>query len=389
MSRTRTQDQPGLAGSCWRRLGSSNVTWTSNGPDELDEICQDIEHGLGKNNSFFLQSRGCNGARATGDSGGNINTVGRYIYNDYPSTRCVSIGHYAIPAAAVYLNSRAALLGRTGNSAPSFNLPVSFLELKDLPRMLKHAGDLLHGLRNPSGLNPVREAAAATLAYQFGWRPLLDDLKKALSFHDVVEKRLSAINRSVDNDSGVERSTNLGETKTETNDTVIDKIPSSGNVSLKRQITEVTETWGYVTWTPKDRIKGLGADSLRREAFRSALGLNAKNIPLATWKLLPWSWLIDWFANCSDMLAARQNMVDYKPSRGGICIHKRKDITHQGWSAHSSRVKITAYHAWAELKTRYAITTWAAITPTMKLPVLDSFKTSVLGSLAILKIVKT
>ena len=187
----------------------------------------------------------------------------------------------------------------------------------------------------------------------------------------------------------MERSTRLGETESESNDTVIDKIPSSGNITLQRRITEVTETWGYVTWTPKDRIKGLGADSLRREAFRSALGLNAKNIPLATWKLLPWSWLIDWFANCSDMLAAHQNMVDYKPSKGGICIHKRKDITHQGWSAHSGRVTITAYHAWAELKTRYTITTWAAITPTMRLPILDSFKTSVLGSLAILKIGRT
>lgn len=388
MSRSRSAVTPGIPGSYVRRYNGVNYPVTSSVPNAYEAQCTDVESGFGKNNSFFLRARGCQGARGNGQRGTN-STGGVYYYTDTPSTRCVMPTFLTFPAAAVYLNCRAALLGRTGNAAPSFNLPVSVLELKDLPRMLKHAGDLLHGLRNPSGLNPLREGAAATLAYQFGWRPLIDDLKKTLSFQAIVEKRRSAINRSVDSDSGVDRSTTIEDRTWEVVDTVIDKLPGTGNTSIKRTRTYTRKTEGYVTWTPKERIRSLGDDALNREAFRSALGLSAKNIPLATWKLLPWSWLIDWFANCSELLSAHQNMVDYKPTRGGITMYARDDYHHSGyrWTTQGG-LEVSPYEAYTEYKTRYPITTWAGLTPRMNLPFLDGFKTSVLGSLAILKIAK-
>lgn len=388
MSRSRSASMPGEPGSYVRRYNGVDYPVTGSVPHRYTAECTDIEHGLGKNNSFFLRARGCEGARGNGKRGAN-STGGVYTYSNYPSTRCVMPGYLTFPATAVYLNCRAALLGRTGNASPSFNLPVSIGELKDIPRMLKHAGDLLHGLRSPSGLNPVREGAAATLAYQFGWKPLIGDIKKALSFQEVVEKRRRAINASVDSENGVDRSTTIEDRTTVTEDTVIDKLPGTGNVSVKRTITRTYKTEGYVTWSPKQRIRDMGDDALNRESFRSALGLTGKNIPLAAWKLLPWSWLIDWFANCSEYLSAHQNMVDYKPTRGGITMYRRDDYHHNGyrWTTQGG-LEVSPYEAYTEYKTRYAVTSWAGLTPRMNLPFLDGFKTSVLGSLAILKIAK-
>jgi hypothetical protein len=100
------------------------------------------------------------------------------------------------------------VLATTGPLTPRVNLPLALFELKDVPQMLRHAGNLLHGLRSPSRLNKVKEAAAANLAYKFGWAPIIDDLGKLFDFSAAVRRKQREL-KQANSSNGLRRRINL------------------------------------------------------------------------------------------------------------------------------------------------------------------------------------
>ena len=154
-----------------------------------DETCKDIigdmfnTDGTIKDHPFDMLTITARGHRTTGVRGsGNSAAYFDQKINSFPSA-----GSEIIISPSEKDQLRVRLLASTGPLTPKVNLPLFIFELKDIPMMLKHAGDLLHKIKTPSRLSLDKEAAAATLAYQFGWAPLIQDLSKLINFSELVQ----------------------------------------------------------------------------------------------------------------------------------------------------------------------------------------------------------
>jgi hypothetical protein len=256
---------------------------------------------------------------------------------------------------------------------------VFIYELKDIPDMLKHAGDLLHKIAvRPRGLNPIKEGAAATLAYQFGWAPLMQDLRKMVDFADVVKKRQHIL-KTAHTKRGVRRRVNLD--TVDSNTVTTETIMSTYGITIDARRIEHSKVkrWATLRWTVRDQSQ-IGYEPTFTDAFRTALGLNAGHVPIEIWKALPWSWAIDWFADISNILQANYNMIYYKPSN--VCYMISQDryytIVPTGiWAPYCSI-------GYAELHSRFRSVNAPNTSISLRLPFLDSFKLSIVGSMAVL-----
>lgn len=356
--------------------------------DTVRESCTDVIGNYGCINPLSLQKATVTGGRLNGQTKGVVRySLANYPIDGYNDARLLPLSVIDVSS----LTNKA--IARTGISTPVVNLPLFIAELKDVPSMLKHAGDVLHLIKTGvTKLAQPKQVAAATLAYQFGWRPLIDDLRKLLDFQSHVEKRRYQIDQAFNNERGYRGKATLS---IENNSSVEYRklLQSSMQMTLYRDITtdNYQRIWAAMTWKPTARMRQLGYNSAYAESFRSALGLNARNIPLTAWKVLPWSWLTDWFANFSDFISATNNLIDYTPSRGCIMVNTRRSTTFDGakfqWST-GETVTMDAYTLYQENKQRFVLPSMTTTLPPLKLPILDNYKLSVLGSLAILKIAK-
>lgn len=347
----------------------------------LRETCTDVVGDYGNQHALALLRTTITGGRINGTTTGGVL---RYTFSDYP---CDSFVDGVSVSPYLNVNSyKNAALARTGISSPITNLPLFVAELKDIPRMLKHAGDLLHGLRRLRNMAFHKEIAKAVLSYQFGWAPLISDIRKLIDFHESVDKRARQIDDAFNRQGGYHGRATLDRNKFEAVSPLL--VNSSAQVTVNgfKHITTEKKIWASVPWTPTTSTRKLGYHAASANVFRNALGLNARNIPLTAWKLLPWSWLSDYSFNVSEALIAMNNRIDYTPGIGCIMVNEVVTERHTGGSANG--VTIQPFEKRSELKQRFVITSWGSGIPPLKLPFLDGFKLSVLGSLAILKIAK-
>lgn len=272
------------------------------------------------------------------------------------------------------------LLASTGPLTPKVNLPLFIFELKDIPLMLKHAGDLLHKIREPSRLSPAKEAAAANLAYQFGWAPLVGDILKLLDFEKHVMRRQIELSKA-NSRRGLKRRMPFLDVPPSLTSRDDDVLLSSvaGNIRGSVTKTSSTRAWATVRWKVKSG-QSYGKLATHNEAFRSALGLNLGMIPITVWKALPWSWMIDWFADISNTLQANYNMIYYNAS--SACFMEQR--TQQVWtSGGTNSIGSLSPGYWRrDVKIRTPLSTSTSVN-TLRVPFLDTFKLSILSSLTI------
>lgn len=263
-----------------------------------------------------------------------------------------------------------------GPAKPHVNVPLFIAELKDIPRMIRHAGDLLHKIRRPSGLSIDKEIAAATLAYNFGWDPLISDITKMLDFQGAVTKRQKSLNKIKTHGSYKSRTilhshsdTIQGSELTTSYLGVANYVP----FTCSRQI----KVWGSTRWTLADGAD-IGRISDPDKIWYDVTGFNARNIPLTAWKLMPWSWMIDWFTDISNVLQANNNLLDFKPYNTCIMTQcNNTKVFKRGGVLQEDTVLDSV------LKSRIPVS--ASPSVVLKLPMMDNFKMAILGSLAILK----
>jgi hypothetical protein len=190
------------------------------------------------------------------------------------------------------------LQARTSPNRSNINLPVSIAELRDIPRMIYL-----------SGKGVARKVASGNLSYQFGWKPVLSDLKKALHFQSGVAKRLSELDRLAS--GGLRRKRNLINPETNrkvTDHGVFNRSPIGAHIYVRERTVETVERWGTIRYRPGSLIKDprTDRDRLARKLF---LGLNTTQIVDNIWEGLPWSWMIDWFSNAGDLLSSLDHQV--------------------------------------------------------------------------------
>jgi hypothetical protein len=210
---------------------------------------------------------------------------------------------------------------RTRPGNPTASVAQFTGELRDwlpnLPRKLYSALQTLlarkaahkrqHGL---SGLGD------AHLNVQFGWLPLLSDIKKMYETYQKLDASLAQIKR--DNGNGIHRSKVIKD-DTSSSSTVVQfstpfygwgNAPANviGGFGKVETVTTVSEKIWFVG-KYRYYIPDIGSSEWSRKTTRALFGVNFT--PEAAWELLPWSWLFDWFGNMGDVMSnMSSNAVD-------------------------------------------------------------------------------
>lgn len=209
-----------------------------------------------------------------------------------------SIDAAKVNAAKLWNNARPA--------QPLFEGLNAFYELREVPDMLKQR--FIEGI----GLHTVGDIA---IGYQFGWQPLLSDIRDFYLAHLNFKKALDQILR--DEGRQVRRSATI---TTRHDSTIDDPVASYGAFypSLVTQcyaeVPTFRDTWKYEQkvwlkgafryYLPGDRTDWRWKAWMADRIF----GLNPT--PSRVYKAIPWSWLVDWFSNVGDILEQVSSKVE-------------------------------------------------------------------------------
>jgi len=278
------------------------------------------------------------------------------------------------------------IVSATAPLRPSVYPITNMLEFRDVPRMLKHAGDLLLNLwKNASPyLSRPQNIASAILAYQFGWAPILQDLQRVCDFGKLVDRRLEQLG-ALNSGKTVRRKAKFGVYNEGVNATVTLHSTKGVVIQPKATLSSVTECWATVRWSlaPNQYLAGLKPTWL--DAFKSVYGLTPLDMIVQVWKALPWSWLIDWFANLSEALENAKNMLFYTPSRINKMWTTSILVIYDPLKPALNKVfKGGTLTRTVKNRTQPSVTDVLGVR--LNVPFLDAFKLSVLGSLSIVKL---
>jgi len=180
---------------------------------------------------------------------------------------------------------------------PSFQALNAIYELREVPAMLSQRF-------TKNGLNGIGDYY---LALQFGWKPLLQDIRNTVLTHINMQKRLKQLLR--DNGRPVRRSIELTNSK-DVSTTVVG--PSYGGFSpgfvtqfypkigtISQTVTKNDRIWSkaeFKYWLPP----GPQDVNYKRAMMAKIFGFQPS--PAVVWNALPWTWMSDWFFNVGDIL---------------------------------------------------------------------------------------
>nr|UJQ84890.1 MAG: putative maturation protein [Leviviridae sp.] len=275
------------------------------------------------------------------------------------------------------------LLADTNPARVDLSIPVFISELRELPRLVYIGGrSIIGGVAN------------ANLAYQMGWKPLISDLRKMLDWVGNVDKRLSELKR-LTSVAGLKRKSTI-ELYTEDFTSGTENIwgdpyhfPYNNNF-IDMGLVECAYTdrvfshvWGTVRWIPAEGYDPPQADLARlEEAKQIVAGVHPSQAISTVWEALPWTWLMDWFANLGDFIEATNNTLA-RPM-GSVCLmQKTLFIRHSEVVEYPSWVNIdlTPLQSRVSQKVRYVTSGDPEVV--IKSPVLTDRQWSILASLLI------
>jgi len=267
-------------------------------------------------------------------------------------------------------------VAKTNPSQSHVNVPAALGELRDLPKLVKGYGDGL-----------LRAAATGNLSWRWAIKPMISDVRKLCQFAQAANKRFRELKKLKDGKTLRKRCfLGTGDANTQTNRV---QIHSNGATHYAtRRVTSTYQKWATVEWKllPDSDIRDMDDGELRKFANRNTLGINSHGALEAAWELTPWSWLIDWFSNCGEMLQATNNTVGC--TWGRICVMRHSlSRTTFDWDPVGSSTWTTfdGWYDWRyERKERFPTAPIIPF-PLPKLPILDGGKLSILLSLAALR----
>jgi hypothetical protein len=223
----------------------------------------------------------------------STSALGNYLYE---GAFVVTEPAFSIPPIGDGSAYGATAYSRMKPTSPSFQALNALYELKDLPGMLKQrfTPDLMG-------------ASNYWLALQFGWKPLLADVRNFVHTQMNGQKRLAQLIR--DEGKPVRRRIHLADSST---DAVFTEGNSYGALApqihafyyvktphWKERRWQVDKVWAssrFRYWLPP----GPRDVNWRRRMLARIFGLNPT--PSVVYNAIPWSWLVDWFTNVGDVI---------------------------------------------------------------------------------------
>ncbi|UJQ85804.1 MAG: putative maturation protein [Leviviridae sp.] len=224
-------------------------------------------------------------------------------FTNFPVPNGETVSHLSLPTAPSNGVVMASVLAKTNPSRPVVDLPVAFAELRELPDLIRSVGSAILKGRQPF----IKKAAGSYLAYEFGWKPLINDLADLLDFSDHFSKREKEL-RSIFEGGGVKRRRDY-EDLIVTQITPSDTVYSNGTI-IRQRSNKLTRRriWGTTRWIPDStKLAPRTSRDYRILARKTVLGLGVH--PAALWQAMPWTWLVDWYGSMGDYLEAHRNSV--------------------------------------------------------------------------------
>lgn len=369
--------------------GGSVSTYTRSFPDSGEEAVT-IDNTAGDHvtpNAFSLSRIMVTGGMVSGEKYNN--TYRYYGYRSltpYPS-KIYDQRRRALPTMPPIPNGLAnKLYANASPDRPDVLLPVFAFELRELPGLIRQLGLLnLYGRKHMKRAG--KSASALWLSGNFGWAPLIADLKKLVLFADSMSRREREFDKLY-SQNGLRRKVKLfSATGNQSSITMtVDAIDGFGNWYATGH--PMVDVWGTVRYKPERLPDG---SVLRRpttkDIRRKILGLNAASVTLNIWEAIPWSWLVDYFIGVSDYLGAHPIGRSAVPSNGCIMTHKRckwSAAVYQGSAdIEGKRFTVSAGQILRETKQRTIAN--ASPLPTVLMNPLSGHQLSILGSIAVLR----
>ncbi len=183
-------------------------------------------------------------------------------------------------------------MARTLPTAPEMSLSTSIVELREgLPRMV---GAQLAQRRRPASVG------GEYLNYHFGWLPIVNDVQDIIRLTKDYEKIVAQFRR--DNGRVVRRRITLVEEEETQTQSIGRSVLSQSYLqtdNLQRVTTRRTKVWGSYAYKLAYPLELDNALASIHE-FNRVFGV----IPTAelVWDMIPFSFVVDWFANVGDVL---------------------------------------------------------------------------------------
>lgn len=216
------------------------------------------------------------------------------------------------------------------------DVPTFLYELKDLPQMLKTTAKGFHDIYRGLGghgfgdfMSP-KSVADHYLNHQFGWRPFVGDILSISNGVSGLDKFLGQLRK--DNGRLVRRRGTISDTN-EVVDQYTDhwqRYPSVypfPDVRLLRTVENPVSgrnQWGQSFYTLQEEKKiwfsgafkywvpgGVRMDDTYWRVINTTKAFGFRVSPSLIWKVTPWTWLSDWFANTGQILENLQDTSEY------------------------------------------------------------------------------
>jgi hypothetical protein len=384
----------------WSSVYQDDPAWGSSGTKSRDNGKQTVEDTYDfrdRDNPFWLTRNTTGGGVIDGQLsrrywGSPINYLHIREWTNYPS-------EFAHPSVSLLPEEEswesAALRAKnmTNPGRPEILLPTFLWELRDIPRMIRRLGDTNRYLRNrirrpPSSiadtLTDVKKAAADNIATQFGWLPLLSDLRKLAMFQDAVERRRKELER-LHSGMGLKRRVILDNRKE-----TYDLGPQTAAIidSNFWDVEGGTVVMTFKRWATVRYIPTFASPlpSMDAEIRRMLTGFHISALASNLWEAIPWSWLADYFSNIGDLCENSNNAAQVQCVSCCVMTHARSVVTIPSSQLETVQgtLRCSEYNRVHETKTR-SLGIDLSLHPTVGLPILSGRQLSILGSFAVLR----
>jgi len=246
---------------------------------------------------------------------------------------------------------------------PNVDLPLFISELTELPSLIRQLGTLQAAIDRGTVLPELN------IGWSFGWDPLRSDLAKLIDFAASWEASQRALKKS----RKVEGLLKTNKYTLPAGTVWCPWRPIYRYVNFVNQIEE--RAWFSADY----KFKG---NRWKQYGIREFYGIDRSASSI--WERLPWSWLIDYFANIGDVLASSRGLHTWEATNMNL-MHQRttKFRMSKDYETYGG-VKLVTGHSTLVSKRRKVISI-----PFGKLsltPMLNHKQINILSSLAIIKL---
>lgn len=330
---------------------------------QFSAICDDVTGSAGQDHSLLINKWVSAVAPLNGWLPSSTASSRAFYTSWYPTASKVSPSHLALPALSAF--DAASFLAKVNPGRHQVETLENLVDFKDLPKLLKLSGDTI-----------LKRGAGAYLTWEFGWKPLISDVKKILDFTGRVNKKVAELHKLYES-GGVHRRRNVSsDSASSTSNRTLETI-NAKSVTTKLQIDTTRTRWATTRFVPTSLPPKDDSD-YRRKAIQIIFGLDVS--PATVWEALPWSWLVDWFSNVGDYLVQYNNVCPVRATSPCLMTMTRSKYTEtrtDSFNEVSGGQRLLVY----ETKVR------SIVAPTLEasIPFLTGRQLSILGALFILK----